>query len=250
MAMDLDDRITIAAPEGVELQLVLAGLGSRFIGGAIDLILQGLLILILAVVTVVTATSTTLVLVVFYIGLFSVAFAYPILFEVLGGGRTPGKHMAHTRVLRSNGAPVDLPASAIRNLMRLLDGLLFLWVPTIISIAVTARNQRPGDLAAGTVVVLDRGQPKARSQPIAAPAAQPQSARSSGVPWDVSAVSIDEVAAVRRFLDRRQTLDPDARRSLARRLSSGLAVKVTGAPADIPDEEFLEQLVSAKASRA
>ncbi|MDQ6842009.1 MAG: RDD family protein, partial [Actinomycetota bacterium] len=119
--MDLDDRITIAAPEGVELQLVLAGLGSRFIGGAIDLIVQSLLILILAVVTVLTATSTTLVLVVFYIGLFLVTFAYPILFEVRGGGRTPGKRMAHTRVLRAHGAPVDLPASAIRNLMRLLD---------------------------------------------------------------------------------------------------------------------------------
>jgi uncharacterized RDD family membrane protein YckC len=249
MAMDLDDRITIAAPEGIELQLVLAGLGSRFIGGAIDLIVQGLLIVILAVVTVTTATSTTLVLVGFYVGLFLIAFAYPILFEVLGAGRTPGKRLAHTRVLRSSGSQVDLPASAIRNLMRLLDGLLLLWIPTIISIAGTSLNQRPGDLAAGTVVVLDRGQPKGRSQTVFSPAARVHPAVPGGEGWDVSAVTTDEVAAVRRFLERRESLDRDARRSLARRLRSGLAVKVTGAAVDIPDEQFLEQLVSAKASR-
>lgn len=247
--MDLDDRITIAAPEGIELQLVLAGLGSRFIGGVIDLIVQGLLMLILAVVTVITATSTTVVLVGFSIGLFLITFAYPILFEVLGAGRTPGKRLAHTRVLRSSGAPVDLPASAIRNLMRLLDGLPLLWIPTIVSIAITSLNQRPGDLAAGTVVVLDRGQPKVRSRAVSSAAARAQSATPGGQGWDVSAMSIDEIAAVRQFLERRDSLDPNARRSLARRLSNGLAVKITGAPADIPDEEFLEQLVSAKASR-
>ena len=242
--MDLDDRITIAAPEGVELQLALAGLGSRFIAGATDLIVQFVLILILAIATGVTSGSTSAFAVIFVIGTFAALFLYPILFEVLARGRTPGKRLGHLRVLRDTGAPVDLPASAIRNLMRLIDGPLLLYIPTIVSIAVTARRQRPGDIAAGTIVI--------REGP-AAPGTPPFISRDSRVVsddgWEVSAVTPAELAAVRRFLERRGTLDAGARRALAARLREGLALKVTGAPADIGDEQFLEMLVSVKARR-
>ena len=78
-------------------------------------------------------------------------------------GRHPGKRMSHLRVLRDSGAPVDLPASAIRNLMRLIDGPLLLYMPSIVSIAVTRRNQRPGDMAAGTIVT--REHPAAKPAP-------------------------------------------------------------------------------------
>ncbi len=42
--MDLDDSITISTPEGLLLRLQLAGLGSRFIAGAVDLIIQAILV--------------------------------------------------------------------------------------------------------------------------------------------------------------------------------------------------------------
>ena len=48
--MDLDESITIATPEGLELRLQLAGLGSRFIAGAVDLIIMLALVAILAVI--------------------------------------------------------------------------------------------------------------------------------------------------------------------------------------------------------
>lgn len=244
--MDLDDRITISTPEGIELALTLAGLGSRFIAGAADLIIQVVLIGILALVAGAIAgllSAVTIVLV------FMVWFLYPILFEVLGAGRTPGKRWTHLRVIRDSGAPVDLQASAIRNLMRLVDGLLLLYIPTMISIVVTARNQRPGDLAAGTIVI--------RENPVRAPAPGPASAApapasvappASTPGWDVSAVTVQEVGAVRRFLDRRDSLDAPARRTLSRRLAGGLATKVSGAPPGLDDEQFLEQLAHQKLS--
>ena len=47
--MELDDRITIAIPEGGELEVDLPGLGSRFIAGTVDLIIQLLVVVVLLV---------------------------------------------------------------------------------------------------------------------------------------------------------------------------------------------------------
>jgi uncharacterized RDD family membrane protein YckC len=234
--VDLDDRIMISTPEGIELALTLAGLGSRFIAGAADLIIQGVVIGILALLT---AGATGFIPAVTIVLAFVVWFLYPILFEVLAAGRTPGKRWTHLRVVRESGAPVDLAASAIRNLMRLLDGPLLLYLPTIISIVVTERNQRPGDLAAGTVVIRE-------SPGALAPSSRAAAAESSGPGWDVSAITPEEVATVRRFLERRESLDPAARQALARRLATGLAPKVSGSPPGLSDEAFLEQLTHRK----
>ena len=46
--MRLDDRVTIATPEGVTLDLVLAGLGSRFIARLLDTVIQLAIIVALA----------------------------------------------------------------------------------------------------------------------------------------------------------------------------------------------------------
>lgn len=58
-----------------------------------------------------------------------------------------------------------------------------------------------------------------------------------------------EAAAVRRFLERRETLERIARRELALRLAGGLRPKVAGAPPLLDAERFLEQLAFAKDSR-
>jgi hypothetical protein len=67
--------------------------------------------------------------------------------------------------------------------------------------------------------------------------------------WDLSGVSLEELAAVRRFLERRDSLDPRARRELAHRLEQGLRAKVAGAPAGLGAERFLEELARAKSAR-
>src|SRR5262249_19074912 len=46
----LDDRVTIATPEGVELELVLAGVGSRFAATLLDVVVQLGAIFALAIV--------------------------------------------------------------------------------------------------------------------------------------------------------------------------------------------------------
>ena len=239
--MELEDRVTIATPEGVELQLALAGLGSRFIAGVIDLIIQLVVVVVLALLTGALSGGGALNTVVFVVGAFLVAFFYPVLFEVLAGGRSPGKRVNHLRVVRENGTPIDFPASAIRNLLRLLDGPPLLYLPTTVSIVATARNQRPGDLAAGTLVI--------REAPVLAAAPVSPPARALPADWDVSAVTPQELAAVRRFLARRESLERRARHELALRLANGLGAKVAGARLRGDPERFLETLAELKTRR-
>jgi uncharacterized RDD family membrane protein YckC len=237
--VELDDRVTIATPEGIELQLQLAGLGSRFIAGVTDLIIQIVLLVVLALVTGALSGGEALNATVYVIGAFVILFIYPILFEVLARGRTPGKRLTHLRVVRDTGGPDDLPASAIRNLMRIVDGPVLLYLPTVISILATARNQRPGDLAAGTLVIREASPEASRRQPTGDRHPVPN--------WDVSAITAEELAAIRQFLDRRETLDRKARSELAERLATGLGAKVAGAELRGDPEAFLQTLAELKA---
>jgi hypothetical protein len=148
------------------------------------------------------------------------------------------------RVVRSSGRPVDGAASTIRNAMRLIDGLPLLYVPTIVGILSTKRNQRPGDLAADTVVIRDRREvDRARhATPPPEPAGDPFG---TGPRWDVSAVSAQDTATVRAFLERRSALAPEARSRVAAQLDSALRPLVGGVDERNP-ERFLEILYDAK----
>jgi uncharacterized RDD family membrane protein YckC len=237
-----EDHLSIPTPEGVSLDLTLAGLGSRAIAGCIDLVLKALLVGLLLIVMLALMGIDGAFVILPATGM--AMLVYDVVFETLAGGRTPGKRISGLRVVRSSGRPVDLTASAVRNALRLLDGLPLSYLPTIVSILLTRRNQRPGDLAADTVVIRDRREiDRTRPGAARAPAGEP-----AGASWDVSAVPAEDMATVRAFLDRREGLAGDARTRLAAQLDRALRPRVGGA--DEPDpERFLEILYDAKRAR-
>lgn len=244
--MDLEDAITISTPEGVELRMVLAGAGSRFIEGTLDLLLQ-IILLVLATVALGTLVGGGLGIALLAMAAFAIFFLYHVLFEVLGSGRTPGKRLTHLRVVRESGAPVDLPASAIRTLLRLIDFLPTVYLIGLTAIVATRRNQRLGDLAADTLVIREVRAPSPVTPAQGAPAPPP--GRAAATVWDVSAVTPDELVAVHRFLARRDGLDAKARRALAYGLAQALRAKVAGAPPACDPEQFLEALARVKSRR-
>jgi hypothetical protein len=67
--------------------------------------------------------------------------------------------------------------------------------------------------------------------------------------WDTSAVTAEELAAVRSFLERRGEIDDAARRDLATTLEARLRPKVGGVGDDVRGERFLERLAAVKAGR-
>jgi uncharacterized RDD family membrane protein YckC len=80
-----------------------------------------------------------------------IAIAYYIIMEALVGA-TIGKLLVGLRVVaRETGAPIDWQASTVRNVLRLVDGLLFYLVGAIV-IWFSDKKQRLGDRLAETVV--------------------------------------------------------------------------------------------------
>ena len=240
--MQLDNRVTFATPEGVTLELVLAGLGSRFLARLLDTVIQVSLIFALAIAIGVSG-SPGWSRAVGSVAAFVVVFAYDIILETLNNGRTVGKLAAGIRVVGRNGEPVRFLASAVRNIARIVDFLPLLYLTGTISIIATQRSQRVGDLAAGTLVARERF-PGLTHTP--APITVTADAVAT---WDVSTVNANELQAVRHFLDRRLELRWPARSYFASDLANRLGPKVAGIPANSHPEYVLEGIVVAKQSR-
>jgi uncharacterized RDD family membrane protein YckC len=248
--MEYEDRVRIATPEGVDVELTLAGFGSRFIAAILDFAIQVTFIVAVAVVLEQTGRfeqeADAVGAALFAIAFFLTFFFYDVLFEVRSRGRTPGKRWTGLRVVRTGGRPVTFVPSCIRNVLRLVDILPSFYAIGMLSIFFTRRNQRLGDLAAGMLVVRDRA--GGLRQPQRATVTAPQFVADAA--WDVSAVSAHDLGTVRQFLDRRADLSADSRRELAEDLERRLRPLVAGAPERIAPEEFLERLSAAKAARA
>jgi uncharacterized RDD family membrane protein YckC len=250
--VEYEERTRIATPEGIELELVLAGLASRFMAELVDVALIVLIVLaLIAVAAIAGGTAGPVILSVAVGGLMLISILFHVAFEVLAAGRTPGKRINGLRVVMDGGGPIGLRASAVRNLLRLLEGPPLFYVPAIVAILATRRNQRLGDLAAGTLVVREPRAPARRRRRKTTPAEL--SALSPGLrlaEWDVSAITQEELAAVRSFLARRDGFAPAARRGLARDLATRLGAKVAGHPPGLPAETLLEGIAAAKSARS
>ncbi|MGA7270749.1 MAG: RDD family protein [Acidimicrobiia bacterium] len=241
--MHLDDRLTIDTPEGVSIEVTLAGLGSRLGAAAIDLAIQGALLLVASLALTLAGSRLSGDLGVFLFGIgtlvvTAIVLGYYIVFEALNGGRTPGKAAFGLRVASVDGTPLSLGAVTLRTLLRLIDFLPVAYAIGAISVLVSPRNQRIGDLAAGTVVIRDR-----TFAPVATPA---PATEIEG--WDVSLLSEEEMAVIRRFAARRQELTPEARTRLAGDLAGRFRPMVNGGEG-LGDEAFLVQLLAEKQSR-
>jgi uncharacterized RDD family membrane protein YckC len=79
---------------------------------------------------------------------------HPVL-EVLMRGLTPGKRRAGVRIVTRAGATPEIGALLVRNVLRLVDCLPMFYVVGLLSCFITEQRVRLGDLAAGTVLVLD-----------------------------------------------------------------------------------------------
>ena len=122
--MEYEDRLRIATPEGVDVELTLAGIGSRFIAATIDFTIQGLTLFAVALLLGIVGGDGDeggIRVAVFTIAFFLIFFGYDVLFEVRSRGRTPGKRWTGLRVVRTGGQPVTFVPSSVRNVMRLID---------------------------------------------------------------------------------------------------------------------------------
>ena len=146
--------LDIRLPEGVVFSLPLAGPATRFLAWLIDLVFT--LVAILAINRVVGLLLSLAPDVqggVSVVLLFAVPILYGVVFEGCWRGQTPGKRLLRLRVMDAGGLRLDLRQVIIRNLLRAVDLLPWLYVVGGVACLATRRAQRLGDLAADTVVV-------------------------------------------------------------------------------------------------
>ena len=162
-----DETLSIQTPENVAFGYEVADIGSRFMAAAIDTILITILQIVILVLLSFSFNFSDLDLELIgnlgvwwaaLAGLLAFAFfwGYYIFFELIWNGQTPGKRWIGLRVIREDGIPVGLVEVLIRNLVRLVDFLPFYYGIGLVTMFLNNRARRLGDLAAGTLVVMDR----------------------------------------------------------------------------------------------
>jgi uncharacterized RDD family membrane protein YckC len=167
----VDEKLIVQAADAVEVELPVAGIGSRSYAFLIDWHIRFLLALAwLALVAVLLGVLSPAEDIfspllkagkgALYAALLPAAaiyFLYHPLLEIVMQGRTPGKRMAGIRIVTERALTPDAGALVIRNVFRLVDSLPAFYVLGLVVAMFTARQVRIGDLAAGTLLVYDTG---------------------------------------------------------------------------------------------
>ena len=268
-----EQQLSIDTPELGGLEFPLAGLLSRALALLLDYLLQGFAATVLILFFVLLASgvhiapkprpasSATEIIwaeAVLIAVPFLLQWGYFTLFEALWNGQTPGKRMMKLRVIAHSGQALTLFESMTRNFLRFVDALPGVYAVGGISILATRRQQRLGDLVAGTLVVHERSIEEplfssggTRTFTAAAfeahtPSTIPPAPRT--IPADaVARLNGADLQAIESFLARRLDLPLDARRGLAARLAERMARRIeVDLPPGISVETFLEELAATR----
>lgn len=169
--MPLDTTLTIVSPENIAFEFRLAGPAARSLAFLIDAVVIGLLGLGMLLGGGSLGFGGEAFLGLFLIGLFFLWWGYGAVGEVLANGRTIGKAALGLRVVSQTGLSINPAQAILRNLLRLVD-VAPPFFPGVLAMGWSARLQRLGDLAAGTIVVLDRSRRPPRPPRVESAAAE------------------------------------------------------------------------------
>lgn len=241
----LDTTIEVITPENIAFEYQLAGPFRRLPAFLIDLFIRAAIffgLIFVAILFGVTlggiggsiapALAVAAMLVLFFV----LSWFYGVFFETYFNGRTPGKWACGLRVISDDGHPISGMQALLRNLLREADLMpatalvpldpenplsvipLTTGLVGLISMVLTKRLQRLGDIAAGTIVVVDERNwtlPVTRVDDARVPAL------ASFVPADFR-VSPTLAKALASYAERRAYLSPGRRREIAKHLASPL----------------------------
>lgn len=210
--------VSLNTPENVTIEYELAGVASRCGAAMIDLLIQAAAILF-AIGAYLTLqrylhfsilgwmTSAVIIL------LFAVWWGYYIYFETKWNGQTPGKRAFRIRVITTDGAPISLTGAAIRGLIRIVD----LYLVGAISILVTSKSQRLGDLAAGTIVITE--QAEWAGNLTASHPSKTEDLSDNPPVKNIELVTPEQFQAAKRFVERAPELEAGIREALAEKIA-------------------------------
>jgi uncharacterized RDD family membrane protein YckC len=246
----------ISTPENVDLHLELAGIGNRILACVIDtlisvalnfVIVLGCLLVAFAMDSFPLPQQAKTIALYYVLGaavltILVVSYGYHVFFEGFWRGQTPGKRLAHIRVIEQNGQTVSWTSVIIRNLLRVVD--IWIFLVGLVVVLIDRNERRLGDLAAGTLVIRER-LPARAAAGLKLKATEPSSAF-----VDVGRMSPAEYDLLLSFLERREKLSRSQRPLIASKLESYFRNRLQQAADGDSPELFLEKIYLAYKSRA
>ena len=242
-------RDALITGDAVLLDLRTASFATRIVSAVIDGVLQ-LALLIGGILSVawfavraalddgLLAAGVLLASVLAYVG-------YPVLSELLLRGRSVGRLVMGTRVVRDDGGPVHVRQSVLRAVMAMFE----IWSTTgavaLVCSVIDRRSRRIGDLLAGTMVIQERMRthPPQRIE-------VPLSLRDWAQAADVGRLPLPLLQDIRAFLPRAGQINAESRHQLSRDLLRRTLPHVAPAPPPgTPPEEFLAAVLAERSRR-
>lgn len=235
----MNDALQVATPERVAVELPIAGLGSRAMAYAVDVAILGSVGLAayfaltfwvpdpVNAVLELSGLARTL-------GMFGVFFGlwvYWTLLEVTWNGQTIGKRLLRIRVVRGDGSAVTIFASAVRNLLRVVDFLPACYPAGLVTMLIDKRHRRLGDLVAGTVLVRDEQIDLARYEQVTA------------------SLALNEVEVATSYLSRFEQLEPAAQLRIGGLLVKRLGLQVSEGATALALRDAVKSHLEGKAAR-
>jgi uncharacterized membrane protein SpoIIM required for sporulation/uncharacterized RDD family membrane protein YckC len=226
-ANHLDVSVEVETPEQIALSYSVAGIGSRGAAAAIDTIISVILLALLAIIAGVGASyaglklgavnpSASWIVAAYILAQFVVMWGYYVIFEGVWDGQTPGKRIMKLRVVRDGGFSVTFSASAIRNLLRVVDAIGVYLVGIVVAL-MNGSRKRLGDIVAGTFVIKEEHSVR---RPLS-----DQTPQTSNRPVRTR-LSDEEYVVLDRYMERRSTLEPEHRDAIVQQLMTRFAAYV------------------------
>jgi uncharacterized RDD family membrane protein YckC len=210
------------------LELDVAGVPSRAISAAVDLVIHVVAVAIPVTIAAAVGRPSWLLPVVTVVSVFLALFAYPALSETFMRGRSLGKAAVGLRVVTVEGSPVRFRHAAIRSALGIVDvWLVPLGCIGVITSLCNRRSQRLGDLAAGTMVLrMPAAHAAVRAVHFPAPAGLEAYASS----LDVGSLGPEHYQVVRAYLLRAPSMAVSGQAHLSRVIAGAVCRRLRHLP--------------------
>ncbi len=154
------DSIKIATTQNVDLEYEAAGVGYRILATILDGIFIMIYVVIIMLILGISVSGASdyfsdnyylMIAILILLGL--PVLLYHFLSETFMNGQSFGKKIVGIKVVKLDGTQPGIGSYLIRSLLRIIDIQIMNGLVALISVAVSEKSQRLGDMAAGTTVI-------------------------------------------------------------------------------------------------
>lgn len=231
-AEPIDAMVRLLTPERITFEYPLGGPFRRFTAYLIDLTLIITLVAVGFIASQLLALGSSSGMGLALAGYFVISWGYGAFWEGVFNGQTPGKRALGLRVVSERGVPITGAQAVLRNLVGAVDGMIpFCYLVGLSSMLLTRRFQRLGDLAAGTMVIIEERRPRLGLVQVVTPRLQPVLDR---LPVRIAA-GTRLARALSDYVRRRHRFSPAMREEMAEPLARPLRDRFGLAPTDSAD---------------